>query len=196
MFMDISAPEFQENLRIPIDLFVSKKRHGLIRGGASLRYADSSGNLVYRVERVSPKSARKRVVLDSSGNPLIYIHRNKSGSWKCYKRENSEENDLIFRAEKTANAFNGTEFEIFSVGGNGEAPKSDLKMKGSPFHRSCTVYKGESILAQTSLMYKLGIQKVLVWRHRFRLTIFPEFIDHAFIIALIAIFFDGRKLWI
>ncbi|CAL5424664.1 unnamed protein product [Camellia sinensis] len=192
--MDFAAPEFQANLQIAIDLFVSKKRHGVTRGGG-LRFKDSSGNLVFRVERQSHKSALKRVLFDASGNPLIYIHRNQNGSWQGFKRDNSEE-VMIFRVERTLNALFRTELDVFPVGENGEESKSDFKMKGSPFHRSCTIYSGNSIMAQTSLMYKLGIQKVLVPRHRFRLTIFPGFVDHAFVVALIVIFFDGRKLWI
>ncbi|CAL5426950.1 unnamed protein product [Camellia sinensis] len=192
--MDFAAPEFQANLQIAIDLFVSKKRHGVTRGGG-LRFKDSSGNLVFRVERQSHKSTLKRVLYDASGNPLIYIHRNQNGSWQGFKRDNSEE-VMIFRVERTLNALFRTELDVFPVGENGEESKSDFKMKGSPFHRSCTIYSGNSIMAQTSLMYKLGIQKVLVPRHRFRLTIFPGFVDHAFVVALIVIFFDGRKLWI
>lgn len=49
---------------------------------------------------------------------------------------------------------------------------------------------------QTSLMYKLGIQNVVVPRNRFRVTIFPGYADNDFIVALIVIFFYGRKLWI
>ncbi|THG08298.1 hypothetical protein TEA_019962 [Camellia sinensis var. sinensis] len=147
------TPEFQANLQIAIDLFVSKKRHGVTRGGG-LRFKDSSGNLVFR-----------------------------NGSWQGFKRDNSEE-VMIFRVERTLNALFRTELDVFPVGENGEESKSDFKMKGSPFHRSCTIYSGNSIMAQTSLMYKLGIQKVLVPRHRFRLTIFPGFVDHAFVFHL------------
>ncbi|PSR86216.1 Protein LURP-one-related like [Actinidia chinensis var. chinensis] len=192
--MDISAPEFQANLQIPIDLFVSKSSGA--EGGGGLRFTDSSGNLVFRVERQPPKSSYKRVLVDASGNHLIYIHRNQNGSWQGFKGDDSEEKELLFRVEKTLNAFNRTEFKVFPIGENGEDSKSDFKIKGSPFYRSCTIYKGDSILAQTSLMYKLGIQKVLVWRHKFRLTIFPGSVDHAFIAALIVIYFHGRKLWI
>lgn len=194
--MDFSAPEYQANLQIPIDLFVSKKKRGGGGGSGGLRFTDASGNLVYRVERQSHNSTRKRVLFDASENALIHIARNHKGSWQCFKGNGSEESDLICRVDRTLKAFTKTEFEILPAGEIGEESKSDFKMKGSPFYRSCTVYRGNSILAQTSLMYKLGIQKVFVWRHRFRLTIFPGFEDHALIAALIVIFFEGRKLWI
>ncbi|KAG7037029.1 Protein LURP-one-related 7 [Cucurbita argyrosperma subsp. argyrosperma] len=63
-------------------------------------------------------------------------------------------------------------------------------MKGFPFQRSCTVYKGNAIVAQTSLMHKL--HQICVRRGRFRLTIFPGTVDPSLIVALIVIFFDGR----
>ncbi|KAF5953465.1 hypothetical protein HYC85_006321 [Camellia sinensis] len=197
--MDISAPEFQANSHIPIDLLVSKAHCGLTCGGGGdgLRFTDSSGNLVFKVELLqSDKSTHKRVLLDASANPLIFIYRNNNGSWQAFKGDNREEKDLICRVERTMNSLSGTEFEVSIVGENGEESKSDFKMKGSLFYRSCTIYKGNSIVAQTSLMYKLGIQGVFMWRNRFRLTIFPGFVDHALIVALIGIFFDGRKLWI
>lgn len=52
------------------------------------------------------------------------------------------------------------------------------------------------MFVQTSLMYKLGMGKVFVPRNRFRLTIFPGFADRSLVACLIAVYFDGRKLWI
>ncbi|XP_042018140.1 RNA-directed DNA methylation 4-like isoform X3 [Salvia splendens] len=61
---------------IPFDLFVSKKYKGLgLRG--FVRYADSTGNSVYTVEKSSAASDRDCVkqLLDSSGNILFSIRR-------------------------------------------------------------------------------------------------------------------------
>ncbi|RVW56886.1 Protein LURP-one-related 7 [Vitis vinifera] len=148
------------------------------------------------------------------------------GSWQCFRGDGSGE-DLIFRVERTLNTLTRTEFNIFLGGANCE-DSTDFKMKGCPFQRSCTIYKGNSIVAQervaklweswvsqvhmahhhsvsidsdqfhglvelrTSLMYKLG--KAFVGRCKFRLTIFPGSGDHAVVMALIVIFFDGRRL--
>lgn len=102
----------------------------------------------------------------------------------------------MFRVEKKVDKLTRTEFDIFLIGEESEDSKTDFKMIGSPFKRSCTIYKGNSIVAETSLMYKLGIQKAFVPRSRFRVTIFPGHSDPALVVSLVAIFFDGRKLWI
>lgn len=45
------------------------------------------------------------------------------------------------------------------------------------------------VLMQTSLMYKL--HQVFAKRGKFRLTVFPGSVDHAFIVALVVIFLKG-----
>lgn len=72
----------------------------------------------------------------------------QKGSWQCFKGNSSEENNLICRVDRTLKSFSRTEFEIFPGGEIGEESKSDFKMKGSPFYRSCTIYRGDTILAQ------------------------------------------------
>lgn len=140
-------------------------------------------------------STQLQLVVDPSGNPLISITRDVKGCWQVFKGDVSIEENLIFRVEKKLYRVNKAEFKILPISEVGEV-STDFKMKGSPFHRACTIYKSNSIVAQTSLMYKLGIQKVIVPRHRFRLTIFPGFEDRALVVALIGIYFHGRKIWI
>uniref|UniRef100_A0A803PV45 Reverse transcriptase domain-containing protein n=1 Tax=Cannabis sativa TaxID=3483 RepID=A0A803PV45_CANSA len=48
---------------------------------------------------------------------------------------------------------------------------------------------GNAIRVMTSLMYKLN--QIFVKRGKFRLTIFPGSVDHAFVVALIVIFLHG-----
>ncbi|KAG2669860.1 hypothetical protein I3760_14G054900 [Carya illinoinensis] len=163
---------------IPVDLFVSKKHRGLSRG--DLGFADASGRIVFRVNRPSSKSsANKLVLLDATGKPLISMHRHDDGSWKGYK--GGEQKDLIFRVKKAE-----TDLEVFLLDST-----SELKVKGCPSMKSCTIYKGNDILAQTSLMYKLW--QLYVRKDKFRLTIFPGSVDYALVAALIVIFIDRRR---
>ncbi|KAK4407739.1 protein LURP-one-related 7 [Sesamum angolense] len=117
------------------------------------------------------------------------------GSWQGF-RGNDEEKNLIFIVDKTLDELTRTEFKILLLGENNRDSKTELQMKGCPFKRACTIYKDDSIVAETSLMYKLGIGKIFVPRNRFRVTIFPGFDDHCLVASLIVIYFDGRRLWI
>ncbi|CAA2970571.1 Hypothetical predicted protein [Olea europaea subsp. europaea] len=191
--------QFQANFQIPFDYFVSKK-HKAIESGCVLGFTDSFGNFVYGVQHLSHKSKDHphciKLFLDASGDTLFSIHRVNKGSWQCFRGKESRDEELIFKVERTVDEFTRTEFEISLTGENNEVSKTELKMKGSPFKRSCTIYKGDSIVAETSLMHKLGIKKMFVPRSRFRVTIFPGCTDHSLALALIVIYFDGRKLWI
>ncbi|KAF5744462.1 protein LURP-one-related 7 [Tripterygium wilfordii] len=190
-----------ENSQIPVDLFVSRKHPDLTRG--DLGFADSSGNIVFRVSLESRRrrsssssscSAPKRVLLDAAGVPLISMYRHQNGSWQGYKGNGGcggedKEKDLIFRVERKVKTLTRIELKVFLVGGNSTC---ELRIKGCPFQRSCTIYTGDSIqsiVAQSNLMYKL--HQVFVKRSEFRVTIFPGN-DHALVAALILVFLDGH----
>lgn len=87
--MDHAQGSYQPNSDgIPTDLFVSKKKkpHNTITtsNAANLRFTDSSANLVFSVDPPPPSNTPtpflKRLLADSSGNPLISIARNQVSS--------------------------------------------------------------------------------------------------------------------
>lgn len=59
--------------------------------------------------------------------------------------------ELIFRSERIQDTVNKTEVDVFLVNDNCEQSSPDLKIKGRPFFRACTIYKGNSIVAQVYL---------------------------------------------
>lgn len=71
---EVVVDDIQQGIpQIPIDLFVKKNRKGV-------RFFDAFGNLRYKVGDASPLSPhnhglRGRVLLDSSGNPVVSIYR-------------------------------------------------------------------------------------------------------------------------
>ncbi|WCJ34823.1 hypothetical protein M5689_016108 [Euphorbia peplus] len=175
--------------QIPVDLFVSKKHPGLSRG--DLGFADSSGTLVFRVKITSSKhsSSRKWAVLDHLGATVFSVHRLPKGNWHGYKGDGEAEKELVFKVQRTVNEFCKTELEVSFIKENSGEFTSDLKVKGCVFQRSFTIYAGNSIVAQASLMYKLD--QIFVRRSTFRLTIFPGSLDHSLVVALVVIFLDG-----
>ncbi|XP_061354312.1 protein LURP-one-related 7 [Gastrolobium bilobum] len=175
------------DFQIPIDLFGSKKHAGVPRG--VLAFADSSGNILFKVNPhpPNPDSSDKKLLLDASGNPVFSIYGHHNGSWKCYKGDN----ELVFRVQRTLKTLTRVELEVFFYGERSNDEGCDLKVRGSPFNKSCSIYKDADLVAQTSLMYKL--HQLYVSRGKFRLTIFPGTIDHAIVVALCVIFLNGRK---
>ncbi|KAG8496137.1 hypothetical protein CXB51_009454 [Gossypium anomalum] len=147
-----SAPVYPANAPIPFDLFVSKKHRALPRG--VLGFADSSGNIVFKVNRQDSKSSfshAKAILLDSAGNPLISLYPHNDGSWQGFKGDDGDK-DLIFKVQRVLTKFTRTELEVYLVSenqGQGELT-CDFKVIGCHFQRSCTIYKGDSIVAQHS----------------------------------------------
>ncbi|KAL1192743.1 Protein LURP-one-related 7 [Cardamine amara subsp. amara] len=185
---DSDTPKFQPNpddlKRIPIDLFVSKKLPGLSSG--DLGFADSSKNLVFILRK---SSSSLKSLLDSSGAPLFSISRLHNGIWELHKGDVEKRKDLVLMVKRTSNKFNKTELEVSFAGNVAEESSQHLVIKGSPFQKSCTIYSQDSIVAQTSLMYKL--RQIYVGRSKFRLTIFPGSIDHSLVVAMVAVFLQG-----
>lgn len=173
--------------QIPFDLFVKKKCKGL------LSITNPFKSLVYlgQIAASPDRRRRKRLLLDPSGVALISIHRHHDGSWRGFKGDDVADENLLFRVQRTLNTFDRIELDVIIVQQNGE--ESIFKMRGSVFWRSCTIYRENSIVAQTSLMYTLGFRKIFVSRDKFRITMFPGFSDYAIIVGLIAVFLDGRK---
>ncbi|GLT80700.1 hypothetical protein SLA2020_521250 [Shorea laevis] len=188
--MENSVPAYPTNLPIAVDLFVSKKHPGLPHG--VLGFADSTGKILFTVNRPSSKSSSttKKLLLDSAGNPLISVCRHQGGSWEGFRGDDAD-NNLLFRVERTRNQFTRTELEVFLDGVNREDSSPDFKVRGCPFQKSCFIYRGDSIVAQTSLMYKL--HQIYAGRSKFRVTLFPGSNDVDLLLALVVIFLDGRK---
>ena len=80
---EASISDYPGNWLIPIDLFVSKKHPGVARG--DIGFADSSGNVVYRIIRQSPKSSPnyEKALFDATGNPLLSIYRTDVSPVHC-----------------------------------------------------------------------------------------------------------------
>lgn len=78
-----SESESEADAKIPVDYFVTKdninKKNKGLDAKRQLRFVDSSGNLVYTVNKTwssaSPGSVKTRLLLDASGNLLISLRR-------------------------------------------------------------------------------------------------------------------------
>ncbi|XP_050289765.1 protein LURP-one-related 7-like [Quercus robur] len=83
--------------------------------------------------------------------------------------------------------------EKWAIVKDGEDSASKLKVKGFPFQKSYTIYRGNDIVAQLSYITLAGELIICIAyakRNKFRLTIFPRSDDHALVVALVVIFLD------
>ncbi|CAA7037952.1 unnamed protein product [Microthlaspi erraticum] len=167
-------PDPDDLRRIPVDLFVSKKFPDLSAG--DLGFADSSDHLLFILRK---SSSTLKSLLHSSGAPLFSISRLHNGMWELHKGDVENRKELVLTVKRTANRFSKIELEVSFTGESSQ----HLVIKGCPFQKSCTIYSQDSIVAQTSLMYKL--RQIYVGRSKFRLTIFPESVDHSLVVAMI-----------
>ncbi|CAN6977020.1 unnamed protein product [Brassica oleracea var. botrytis] len=177
-------PDPEDLRRIPVDLFASKKLPGLSPG--DLGFADSSDHLLFVLRK---SSSSLRFLLDPSGVPLLSISRLHNGMWELHKGDVGKRKELVLTVKRTSNRFSKTELNVSFAGES--SSQQHLVIKGCPFQKSCTIYSQDSIVAQTSLMYKL--RQIYVGRSKFRLTIFPGSIDHSLVVAMVAVFLQGRN---
>ncbi|OIW02598.1 hypothetical protein TanjilG_24049 [Lupinus angustifolius] len=152
MELETSYPGSIDHSHIPIDLFGSKKHAGVPRG--VLAFVDASSNIVFKVNNPHPQ----KLLLDASANPLFSIHRLPNGCWKCYKGDSNEEKELVFSVQRTLKTLSRVELEVFFKGEKDGA--CDLKVKGSPFKRSCNIYKHNELVAQVRCLITLSLMSL------------------------------------
>ncbi|KAG1338993.1 putative ras-related protein Rab-21 [Cocos nucifera] len=133
--------------QIPVDFMITKAPLGLT-GAGDLTVYDANGNLVFRIKRCSSSSPRRiKTLFDAEGNPLITVVHHNDG-WQAFRGNNHEWKDLIFTMQKTLYSPFKTELEVVLPGRNQGDLKPSFRLKGNPFWRSCTIFRGDSIFAQ------------------------------------------------
>lgn len=166
---------------VPVDLTVVKKRLG---GGGDMAVHDSSGSLAFRVT-AADVGGRGRALLDASGSTLVTV-RSSEGVWQAFRGISSEPKDVIFSAKIMCASSKRKEVHVLVPPRSSlEDPKPSYMLIGNPFQRACTVIKGNSIVAQANLPYKLN--KPVYSRRKFRVTIYPGN-DNILIMAMIMTF--------
>ncbi|CAA7389313.1 unnamed protein product [Spirodela intermedia] len=183
-----SASIFPSAWEIPVDFTVRKGLPGLTKGEMTIH--DAYDNLRFQVHSRLFNSSpwRVKTLLDASGNTLITCV-NRQGGWEGFRGNSLDFKDAIFTAHKTVTSPFDAELKVFLMDGSLAQRRLAFRVKGSPFQRSCTIYKENSVVAQANPNFKLG--KVIYSRHKFRLTVYPR-IDHALVAAILVIFFGGH----
>lgn len=120
---------------------------------------DASGNPLFSIHRhqvsqplflffpsLSKKKRKKKEIPRVIFTFFFVFWQN--GSWKCYK--GSGDKELVFRVQRTLKTLTRVELEVFFAGTerSNDGDGCDLKVRGSPFQRSCNIYKDADLVAQ------------------------------------------------
>ncbi|WRX19838.1 LURP-one-related - like 9 [Theobroma cacao] len=152
----------------PVELKIQQKVFTLAENNVDV--TDANGSLIFKVKGKLFSIRDRRVLLDAAGNPLILtVHRR----WQVFRGENNSSNDLLF----------STTLDVFLASNTGESVP-DFRIKGGWHESGCTIYAGETMIAQ--MHRKHSLQTVVFDTDNFGVTACPN-VDFAFIVTLVVI---------
>ncbi|XP_062181031.1 protein LURP-one-related 7-like [Phragmites australis] len=166
---------------VPVDFTVVKK-------GPEMAMHDATGRLAFRVAAAAGGGhGGGRALLDAVGGTLVTVRSRSEGEWQAFSGNSLEQRDIIFTAKVISASSSQKEVHVFiPPRSTFEDPKPSYRLIGSTFRRACTIIKGNSIVVQTNLLYKL--KKAIYSRRKFRVTIYPGN-DNILIMSMIITFF-------
>ncbi|CAN6351404.1 unnamed protein product [Urochloa humidicola] len=164
---------------VPVDFKVFKK-------GPEMAMHDATGRLAFRVASGGGEGGGT-VLFDAAGGVLVTVRASGQGEWQAFNGNSLELRHIIFTAKVISASSSQKEVHVFiPLGSSFEDPKPSYRLLGSTFRRACTIIKGDSIVAQANLLYKL--KKTIYSRRKFRVTIYPGN-DNILVMAMIMTFF-------
>ncbi|XP_066368062.1 protein LURP-one-related 7-like isoform X2 [Miscanthus floridulus] len=139
---------------VPVDFKVVKK-------GPEMAMHDATGRLAFRV---AGSAGWATALQDDAGGVLVTVRSSGQGEWQAFSGNSLEQTHIIFTAKVISASSSRKEVHVFiSPRSTVEDSKPSYRLIGSTFRRACTIIKGDSIVAQTNLLYKL--KKTIYSRH-------------------------------
>ncbi|KAL5229676.1 hypothetical protein ABZP36_028452 [Zizania latifolia] len=171
---------------VPVDFTVVKKRLG---GGGGMEARDASGSLAFRFAAAAAAAGGGRSLLNAAGGVLVTVRSSEvRGEWQAFRGNSLEYKDIIYMAKVISVSSNQKEVHVFmQPRSNFEDIKLSYRLIGNTSQRACTIIRGDSIVSQTSLLYKL--KKVFYSRRKFRVTIYPGN-DSTLVMAMVMTFLE------
>ncbi|XP_040930530.1 protein LURP-one-related 15 isoform X2 [Gossypium hirsutum] len=136
----------------PVDLAVVRKVLTISEGKFAV--SDINGNIMFITKGKIFSIHDRRLLTDAAGNPVCTL-RHKimtvHDRWQVFRRESTEEKDLIFTVKRSSMIQLKTKLHVF-LATNPKENVCDFRVEGSWLERSCIIYSGEfnTILAQES----------------------------------------------
>ncbi|XP_066363869.1 protein LURP-one-related 7-like isoform X2 [Miscanthus floridulus] len=139
---------------VPVDFKVVKK-------GPEMAMHDATCRLAFRV---AGSAGGATALQDDAGGVLVTVRSSGQGEWQAFSGNSLEQTHIIFTAKVISASSSRKEVHVFiSPRSTVEDSKPSYRLIGSTFRRACTIIKGDSMVAQTNLLYKL--KKTIYSRH-------------------------------
>ncbi|XP_019450818.1 PREDICTED: protein LURP-one-related 15-like [Lupinus angustifolius] len=164
-----------------MELVITKEK-GL---GHNFIVTNMNDNILLKVKSslVTIVTPRRHIYLhDAYGKPLLHLQRPllaANESWKAFRGESKESNDLIFILKRSSLFQLRTKLNVFLP--QNTTHVCDFKVKATFLGRSWDVYIGESDTIVAQINKKVG---TILSSEKYMVSVFPS-IDYAFIVALI-----------
>ncbi|MED6161770.1 hypothetical protein PIB30_063877 [Stylosanthes scabra] len=168
-------------------MIVKKKYNGLLLK-QHYKVKDVNGNLLLQVDGSSLSIHKKRVMRDAQGSPILIMQEKVKvlslrHRWTIHRGKSSDDKDVIFGVKRSHPLDMKPRLDVF-MPGNTDEDVSNFQVVGSHTEKSCTIYKGETIIAQVSDVFpRRNFSK---WKESYRVKINAG-VDYAFIVALLVI---------
>jgi uncharacterized protein YxjI len=171
-------------LPYPLELTVKKKIQAFSKAHFEI-FDESGNNPLLKVDGNVWKLQSKRVMFDPAGFPVLTLREKvltKRHQWTCHLGENSDDDRLLFKVQRSSAIQFKSQLDVFLAGNNSK--KSNFHVIGCYTNLSFKVCKGKTILAEVNHMFKWG--NVCRGKECFKVKIQPD-VDYAFIVALLVI---------
>ncbi|KAL1307944.1 hypothetical protein HN51_049860 [Arachis hypogaea] len=171
----------------PTEMIVKKKYNGLL---LKQRYKvkDVNGKLLLQVDGPSLSIHKKRVMRDAQGSPILIMQEKVKmvslrHRWRVHRGKSSDDKDVIFGVRRSHPMDMKPRLDVF-MPGNTDEDVSNFQVVGSHTQKSCTIYKGDTIIAQVSDVFPS--RNFSKWKESYKVKI-NEGVDYAFVVALLVI---------
>ncbi|KAK8643417.1 hypothetical protein V6N13_012716 [Hibiscus sabdariffa] len=153
---------------------------------------DTTGNVLLQIDGSVWNSAKKRVMKDPAGLPVITLRKKSlfwKKKWQIHEGQSSEQNHFLCGVQRSDALTIKNNLDVYLASSYNDGGP-DFHVTGSLTSLSFKVWKGNSIIAEVKHNYTWGSVK---GKESFKVKVYPE-VDYAFIVALIVIMDEADKV--
>ncbi|XP_039055393.1 protein LURP-one-related 14-like [Hibiscus syriacus] len=156
---------------------------------------DSNGDVLLQIDGGAGvwNSAKKIVIKDHAGSPVITLRNQQTSSWKkkwqIYEGESVEQNHCVCSVQQSDALQIKNDLDVY-LASNYKEDGPDFHVTASITSLSFKVWKGNLIIDEVKHNYTWGSCQ---GKESFKVKVYPE-VDYAFILALVVIMHETENV--